>query len=159
MQIKTTVRTSLVVQQVKYSSANTGDAWVRSLVREDPTCCRATKPVHHSYWACALEPRSCNQRCHREKPVHHSGEQSRLTATRAWPARQQRSSTAKNKEMKLFYRKERKEKRVSLFHSHQLENLESHMVKGWCWVSAVTSAGAMKGTLIFSLFLSFLASS
>ena len=27
-----------------------------SLVSEDPTCCGATKPVHHNYWACALEP-------------------------------------------------------------------------------------------------------
>ena len=25
---------------------------------------RATKPVHHNYWACALEPRSCNYRAH-----------------------------------------------------------------------------------------------
>ena len=29
---------------------------VQSLVQEDPTCRRATKPVCHSYWACALEP-------------------------------------------------------------------------------------------------------
>ena len=29
---------------------------VRSLVREDPTCRGATKPVRHNYWACALEP-------------------------------------------------------------------------------------------------------
>ena len=28
---------------------------VRSLVREDPTCHGATKPVHHNYWACTLE--------------------------------------------------------------------------------------------------------
>ena len=28
---------------------------VRALVREDPTCRRATKPVRHNYWACALE--------------------------------------------------------------------------------------------------------
>ena len=28
---------------------------VRALLREDPTCCGATKPVHHNYWACALE--------------------------------------------------------------------------------------------------------
>ena len=32
---------------------------VWSLVWEDPTC-GATKPVHHDYWACALEPGSCN---------------------------------------------------------------------------------------------------
>ena len=28
---------------------------VRALVREDPTCRRATKPVHHNDWACSLE--------------------------------------------------------------------------------------------------------
>ena len=26
---------------------------VQALVREDPTCRGATKPVHHNYWACA----------------------------------------------------------------------------------------------------------
>ena len=29
---------------------------VSALVREDRTCCGATKPVHHNYWACTLEP-------------------------------------------------------------------------------------------------------
>ena len=33
---------------------------VRALVQEDPTCLRATKPVRHNYWACALEPLSNN---------------------------------------------------------------------------------------------------
>ena len=33
---------------------------VRALVQEEPTCCGATKPVHHNYWACALEPMSHN---------------------------------------------------------------------------------------------------
>ena len=33
---------------------------VGSLIREDPTCHGATKPVCHNSWACALEPRSCN---------------------------------------------------------------------------------------------------
>ena len=28
--------------------ANAGSR-VRALVQEDPTCCRATKPVHHNY--------------------------------------------------------------------------------------------------------------
>ena len=31
---------------VKNLPANAGDT-VRALVREDPTCCGATKPVHH----------------------------------------------------------------------------------------------------------------
>ena len=33
---------------------------VQSLVREDPTCRGATKPVRHNYWACALDPASHN---------------------------------------------------------------------------------------------------
>ena len=65
--------------------------WVWALVREDPTCCRATKPVRHDYWGCTLEPVShsywacvsqllkpaclepvlCNKRSHwNEKPTH-----------------------------------------------------------------------------------------
>ena len=69
--------------------------WVQTLIWEDPTCHRTTKPVHHNYWACALEPTShnywahvpqllkpmqlepvlCNKRSHRnEKPVHHDEE-------------------------------------------------------------------------------------
>ena len=69
--------------------------WVRALVREDPTCREATKPVHHNYWACALEtvghnywarvpqlpkpvrlePVLRNKRSHRsEKPAHRNKE-------------------------------------------------------------------------------------
>ena len=33
---------------------------VRALGREDPTCCGATMPMHHSFRACALEPTSHN---------------------------------------------------------------------------------------------------
>ena len=36
------------------------ETWVWSLIQEDSTCLRATEPVHHNYWACALEPESCN---------------------------------------------------------------------------------------------------
>ena len=38
--------------------------WVRSLVWEDPTCRGAAKPVHHNYWAWALEPGSCSSWAH-----------------------------------------------------------------------------------------------
>ena len=37
---------------------------VRALVREDPTCRGATKPMRHNYWACALEPASHNYWAH-----------------------------------------------------------------------------------------------
>ena len=46
--------TSLVAQWLRIHLPMQG-TWVRSLVREDPTCRGATKPVRHNYWACALE--------------------------------------------------------------------------------------------------------
>ena len=49
---------SLVV--VKNPPANAGETQVPSLIREDPTCCRATKPMHFSFWTCALGPGSHN---------------------------------------------------------------------------------------------------
>ena len=84
---------SLVVQWLRIRLPMQG-TWVRALVQEDATCCRATKPVRHNYWACALEPAShnywacvlllkpaClqpmlpNKRSHcNEKPVHHNEE-------------------------------------------------------------------------------------
>ena len=48
-------RTFLVVQWLRIRLPMQGTR-VRSLVWEDPTCRRATKPVHHNYWACGLEP-------------------------------------------------------------------------------------------------------
>ena len=46
---------SLVVQWLRIHLPMQGTQ-VKSLVREDPTCRGTTKPVHHSYWACTLEP-------------------------------------------------------------------------------------------------------
>ena len=57
----TSLRTSLVVQCMAIYLPMQGTP-VKSLVQEDPTCCRATKLVHHNYWAHALEPVSCNHR-------------------------------------------------------------------------------------------------
>ena len=44
-------RASLVAQWTRIHLP-VQDTRAQSLVREDPTCLRATKPVHHSYWAC-----------------------------------------------------------------------------------------------------------
>ena len=52
-------RASLVVQWLRIRLPRQGTR-VRALVREDPTCRGATKPVSHNYWACALEPASHN---------------------------------------------------------------------------------------------------
>ena len=53
--------TSLVAQWLRIHLPMQGTR-VRALVREDPTCHRAVKPVRRNYWACALEPVSCNYR-------------------------------------------------------------------------------------------------
>ena len=51
---------------------------VRSLVPEDPTRHRAAEPVHHNYWACALEPATTEPTCcnywslHTLEPMLHS---------------------------------------------------------------------------------------
>ena len=87
-------RTSLVAQWLGIRLPMQGTQ-VWSLVQEDPTCRRATKPVHQNYWARALqlmshnywahvpqqlkptclEPVLHNKRSHRnEKPAHHNKE-------------------------------------------------------------------------------------
>ena len=50
---------SLVAQWLRICLPMQGTR-VRAVVREDPTCYGATKPLHHNYWACALEPTSHN---------------------------------------------------------------------------------------------------
>ena len=45
-----------VVMNIPANAGDTGSV----LGREDPTCCRATKPMHHNYWAGALEPGNHN---------------------------------------------------------------------------------------------------
>ena len=50
---------SLVAQWLRICLPMQGTR-VRALGQEDPTCRRATKPMHHNYWACALELASHN---------------------------------------------------------------------------------------------------
>ena len=83
--------TTLVIHCLRIHLPMQG-TWVRSLVHEDSTCCRATKPVFHSYWDCALESKLHNKRSHgNKKPGHHSP-QLEKACTERW-----RPSTAKNK--------------------------------------------------------------
>ena len=91
---------------------------VRALVREDPTCRRATKPVRQNYWACAREPASHNywahvpqllkparlepvlhnKRSHRnEKPAHRDEEYPRSPQLEKAHTQQRRPNAAKNK--------------------------------------------------------------
>ena len=86
-------RTSLVVQWLRICLPMQGTR-VQSLVQEDPTCHRTTKPVCHNYWACMpqllkpvlLEPMLHNKRNHHnEKPTHRSEESPPLATTRESP--------------------------------------------------------------------------
>ena len=84
---------------------------VRSLVREDPTCHGATKPMCHNYWACALKPASHNywsphpRACapQQEKPPQVRSPRTTLKSSPHSPqlekacAQQQRPNAAKNK--------------------------------------------------------------
>ena len=67
--------------------------WVQSLVWENSTYSKTTKPMSHNYWAPALEPVLHNKRslCNttREYPL--------LTTPRESQEQQQRPRTAKNK--------------------------------------------------------------
>ena len=59
MRRKTQAGASLVAQwlRIRLTMQRT---WVRALVQEDPTCRGATKPMHHNYRTCTLEPMSHN---------------------------------------------------------------------------------------------------
>ena len=58
---KLEIRASLVVQWLRIHQPMQRMR-VQALVREDPTCHGATKPVCHNYWACTLELASHNYR-------------------------------------------------------------------------------------------------
>ena len=45
----TTLRTSLVARWLSNHLPMQG-TWVQSLVRDNPVCCGAAKPMHHNYW-------------------------------------------------------------------------------------------------------------
>ena len=79
---KPTFGASLVAQWLRIRLPMQG-TWVWALVRSEPTCGGATKPMHHSYWAHVpqllkpthLEPMLRNKKSHySEKPAHHNEE-------------------------------------------------------------------------------------
>ena len=84
---------SLVAQWLRIRLPMQGTR-VWALVREDPTCHGATKPLRHNYWACALEPASHNYwAC---EPRAHALQQEKQLQWETC-AQQWRPNTAKNK--------------------------------------------------------------
>ena len=85
-------RISLVAQLIRIHLPTQG-TWVQSLVREDSTCRRATKPMHN-YCArvmqllkpVCLQPALHNKRSHpNERPTHCDEEKPQLTSTEESP--------------------------------------------------------------------------
>ena len=108
---------SLVAQWLRIHLPMQGTP-VRALVREDPTCRGATKPMCHNYWACTLEPTSHNswtrmpqllkltclepmlhdKRSHRnEKPAYLNEEEPPLATTRESPHAATKTQHSQNK--------------------------------------------------------------
>ena len=77
---------------------------VWALVREDPTCRRATKPVRHNYWACATTTEAHTPRAHapqREATAMRSPRTAMKSSPRSLQlekthVQQRRPNTAKN---------------------------------------------------------------
>ena len=86
------------------------ETWVQSLVQENPTCC---EPVHHNYWACALENGNHNCWAHvpqlmkpshpiahaLNKRRHHNEKLTCGNQRKALATTETRPSPAKNKEI------------------------------------------------------------
>ena len=104
------------------------NAWVPSLVWENPTCLGVNRPMYHNYWACALEPLShqlpnpMHPRDQAQKQEKPPGWEAHLPQWRVAPAcwklekahtAQRRPSAAKNKS-KLIKKKKRLCKRLRL---------------------------------------------
>ena len=83
--------TSLVIQWLRICLQMQG-TWVQSLVWENSTYSKATKPMSHNYWAPALEPV-----LHKRSLCNTTRECPLLSTPRESPGQQQRPSTAKNK--------------------------------------------------------------
>ena len=134
--------------------------WVRSLVREDPTCRRATKSTSHNYWAHVLQllkPAHCNYWSPRaQSPCSATREatimRSPRTATKSSPqspqlektlAQQPRPNAAKNK-IKIKKKKTRNISDLTDL-SYYLKNFKKIKARGFPGGAVVESLPANAG--------------
>ena len=67
---------------------------VQSLLQEDPTCLRATKPMYHNCGAGALEPMDLSKRSRcNEKPVLSATRESPCTVTKTQHSQKSRNQS------------------------------------------------------------------
>ena len=106
------LRTSLLVQWTSILLPMQG-AWIWSLVWENPTCQRATNPLCHNYWACALEPVFCSKRCsHNDRITYWKEEWSPPAAIRKSPHTARRPSTTIYKKRKQRIKNKNQTKKI-----------------------------------------------
>ena len=94
--------TSLVVQWLRILLPM---QWARfpSLVREDPICCGATKPVHHSYGSLRAPGAVLhNKRSHHKEKPNTTVKSSPTRCNSGKPPRSSEPSTAKESEIKVM---------------------------------------------------------
>ena len=109
-----TLRISLVVQRVRVHLPMPGTR-IQFLILEDPTCWGANKPMGHSYWASALEPKAaatepmCSRACAPQvKPPKRDAHTQRAapvsgSSRKAYTAMKMR--TTKHKLIRLYFSK------------------------------------------------------
>ena len=93
------------------------ELWVQALVREDPPCHGATKPMHDNYWASALDPGShhnygspcslgsmhCNKRSPCNRKARSAREHLHSPPLEKSPTQQWRHSTAKSEQINMWH--------------------------------------------------------
>ena len=126
------------------------ETWVWPLIREDPTGLRPAKPVYRQYWACDLEPGSCNCWAHThhywslhalEPVLHHersrSNEKPTLAAIWEKSMQQQRPSTAKSKQTNKVFKRNQFSMEIrplccqSFYRSSMISSKQTTEAKPW----------------------------
>ena len=104
----------------------------RRRCQKDPTCCRATKSMRHSYWAWALEPENHNywsphtlepMLCKQEKPQSENSTQ--LQLEKRLHSNEDPAQPKINKQIKLLF----KERNVIYVSPDRLVNLGSFSMR------------------------------
>ena len=123
--------------------------WVRALVREDPTCRRAMKPVCHNYWSPhAKSPCSTTRGAATMRSLHTATKSSSCSPQLEKACtQQQRPNTAKNKYIKkkkirsplLKKKEERKDPIWSQICSSLLQFLLPSGENSVCWLLTIAS--------------------
>ena len=126
------------------------ETWVRSLIWQDPTFCRATKPLHHTiepglqslgdtttkpmcfscYSPCILEPMFSNKKRHCNKSMHCSKD----ACHKQIKAHTATKTIVINKEIKLLKKEKKAAKLETIFNWPQFQTSREGIFIGSAWI-------------------------